>query len=104
MSLIEQFIERLHNQCEYADDYSASEFLTEQYNKDETICIGIIYYSFKKDSYIYAMDVINAVRASDINYFQKWFKDLLLEGKKIPKLKRGIEYLYDLYRDTFDSI
>lgn len=104
--LINGLVTRLLELIREDDDYSynASEFITKQFEESETIGIEIIKTAVKKDAYRYSRDVITAVRASDINYFQKWFKDLLIEGIERSSLKNYFQNIYDLYKDSFDAI
>ncbi|HIS35023.1 TPA: hypothetical protein IAC10_00125 [Candidatus Scatousia excrementigallinarum] len=104
--LINGLVARLLELISEDDDYSynASEFITKQFEESETIGIEIIKTAVKKDDYRYSRDVITAVRASDIDYFQKWFKDLLIEGMARPSLKNYFQNIYDLYKDSFDAI
>lgn len=104
--LISNLVMRLFELVREDDDYSdnASEFITSQFKVSETIGIEIIKTAVRKDCYRYAKDIITAVRGSDINYFQKWFKDLLIEGVTYSSFKTYFQNIYDLYKDSFDAI
>ncbi len=101
-NLLNQFIVLLKEDDD--NSYNASEFLSMHYNLNRPVCIKIIQTAFRKAKYIYAKDVITAVRFSDINYFQPWFKDLLEEGLTHPHLKNYINNFLNLYKETFDSL
>ena len=104
--LINELVLHLLELIREDDDYSynASKFITKQFEESETIGIEIIKTAVKKNAYRYARDVITAVRAANINYFQKWFKDLLIEGMARSSLKNYFQNIYELYKDSFDAI
>ena len=102
LSLVNRFIALLNEDDD--NSYYSSNFLTENFKLNETACIKMIQTAFRKTDYIYAKDVITAVRFSEINYFQPWFKNLLEEGLAQKKLKRYINNLLDLYKETFDAL
>lgn len=100
--LLNRFIALLNEDDE--NSYYSSNFLTENFKLNETACIEVIQTAFRKTDYIYAKDVITAVRFSEINYFQPWFKNLLEEGLAQKKLRRYINNLLDLYKEIFDTL
>ena len=105
MGKIEQFIKLLEKQYDSKDDYSASEFLTQEYKENEVICVGIIYFTFRKDNYLYARDVLYAIKFSDIPYLQQeWYKKILLEGMQVEKIKNTFSKEYDLYKEILDKV
>lgn len=100
--LVNKFLSFAHDDDD--SEFADSDFLTEQYSIDPKMCIELIKRAFSFDSYRYANEVLIAVRFSEINYLQRWFKDILIEGLKISNVKSSAKKLYELYKNTFDKL
>lgn len=100
--LINEFISIIR--FEDDDDYTSSEFLSEKYETDSSLCIELIKKAIEFDSYKYAKEILTAIRFSDINYFDKWFKNILIDCMHVEKIKNVANNFYLLYEETFDII
>lgn len=105
MSIIETLTELVKQQSNLeAEEYPASDYINEQYDRNDVICIYALYSVFKADNYKLAKDVINAIRFSDIPYVTDWFKYFLLEGMEVESCKGFMAEVYDLYHEKFSEI
>lgn len=101
---LDEFISLIQSDRDDDDSFEASEFIDEQYALNREGCIKMLRTAFSMQSYRYAREVISAIRFSEIDYLQKWFKDLLIDGKNQPALAKHINALLELYREELDAL
>ena len=104
METINQFISLIQSDREDDSSFESSRFIDSQYDEDPDRCIKIIQSAFRMESYRYAGEVISAIRFSNIDYIQAWFKKLLVDGRHQPKLRDYIDALWELYREELGRL
>lgn len=105
MSIIETLTELVKQQSNLeVEEYPASDYINEQYARNDVICIYALYSVFKADNYKLAKDVVNAIRFSDIPYLTDWFKHFLLDGMKIESCGEFMSEVYNLYHGELSEI
>lgn len=101
---VNHFLSLIQFDREDDDSFDASRFIDYHYENNRDICIDILKAAFKTQSYRYAREVISAIRFSNINYMQEWFKELLSDGEKQPELNEYMLALFELFKEELDAL
>ncbi len=98
-SLILQLKEDEENETFFASDY-----ITNLFSQDRAIGILVLNKAFSMESYKYATLVIDAIRLSDVDFLQKWFKALLNIGMKEQEHREYMGEIYELYEEELEAL
>lgn len=82
----------------------AIDFLNKLNEGDSNFCVQIINQTFRRENYSYAYQLLGSVISSDIEYLSSWFKDILLEAKKIESVSSYANDIYDMYSEVLDRL
>ena len=98
-SLILQLKEDEENETFFASDY-----ITNMFSQNSAICVLVLEKAFAMESYKYATLVIDAIRLSDVDFLQKWFKNLLNIGMQKQEHSVYMKELYELYAEELKAL
>lgn len=86
------------------ETFFASDFITNLFSQDSTMCVSVLNKAFALQSYKYATWVIDAIRLSDVDFLQQWFKNLLIKGMQQKEHSVYMKDIYELYEKELETL
>lgn len=98
-SLILQLKEDEENETFFSSDY-----ITNLFSQNSTMCVSVLKKAFSLEEYKYASLVIDAIRLSNADFLQQWFKDLLNTGMQKEEHSVYMKEICELYEEELSKL
>lgn len=86
------------------ETFLASDYITNLYFQNEAMCVSVLKKAFSLEEYKYAPLVVDAIRLSEADFLQQWFKDLLIKGMQKQEHRIYMEEICELYEEELKTL